>query len=163
MQMIHIKQLGKIQSNRWLCIRFIYSNVPSNLQLDGSLRLTMLTTQTIQQAENDLKLAMLRSDSSQLNQLIDEQFMFVLFDGSIINKQQELALYQTSQLTLTELALFDQRIVISNDHAIVTVKAKITTDYAGKKSHGHYSILRVWVQRGDTLKVISGQSMSLGH
>jgi len=75
----------------------------------------------IQECEEQLKEAMLQSDTSTLNKLLSIDLKFTNHLGHLMTKQDDLDAHKSKILKINEITLTDQQIKIDGGLAIVTV------------------------------------------
>lgn len=102
-----------------------------------------IETQIIQ-AEERLRLAMLRSDVNTLNELLAPELFFTNHLGQVFTKQDDLAAHQSGIIKIEQIAPSEQQIKLINNVAIVTVKVHLIGSYAGIKSDLDFRFTRVW-------------------
>ena len=105
----------------------------------------------IQGFEERLKIALLQSDVSVLNELLADDLIFTNHLGHILSKQDDLEAHLTNRLKINELTLSEQKVIIKNDIAIVTVKARIQGTFNHQESDNYFRFTRVWSQISDNL------------
>lgn len=111
--------------------------------------------------EEKLRLAMLSSDVEMLDQLISDELVFIAPNGSIASKKMDLAAHESGFQKITKLAPSEQKIHISDNFAVVTVKMQIEGTYADSNISGCYQYLRTWVKHNDSWQIISGAVIKL--
>lgn len=109
----------------------------------------ILKTQIID-AEERLRLAMLASDVSALDELLAPDLVFTNHLGQRLDKEADLSAHQSGALTISVLEPSDQQIRFLGDNvAIVSVRVQISGKYAGQPAGGDFRFTRVWAQSAD--------------
>ncbi len=109
--------------------------------------------------EEQLRQAMLASDLEELDALIDPDLLFVLADGTVVDKQADLDAHRSGRVRITKLDPSDQRIAVHNSAAVVTVLMAATGTFGGVPFEGRYRYVRFWCETATGWRVIGG-SMS---
>lgn len=98
-------------------------------------------------SEERLRLAMLASDVSALDELLASDLIFTNHLGECLSKEADLSAHQSGVLTISALVPSDQRIKLVNDSvAVVTVRVQINGKYAGQPAGGDFRFTRVWTR-----------------
>lgn len=106
--------------------------------------------------EEELRLAMIKSDVEKLDELIDESLVFVAPNGAVITKEMDLGGHKSRIQKITELLPSEQTMQLHDDCIVVTVKMDLTGTYNDISISGKYRYIRVWSKFNDTWKVIAG-------
>jgi len=113
----------------------------------------------ILEIEERLKIAMLQSDVSVLNELLADDLIFTNHLGHLMTKQDDLDAHKSNTLKINEITLTEQQIKIDSGLAIVIVKARIVGSFNGKQSENDFRFTRVWSKSvNKTWQVIVGHS-----
>ena len=123
--------------------------------------MSVLTLEQIISCEEKLKKAMMTNDVAILDELLSDKLQFVVFDGSIISKQDDLESHRVKMLKVKSLDFFERKIEIVGDTAVVTVKAKIEGEFAGNPIKQNLRYLRVWSKTVRGAQVIAGSVSSV--
>lgn len=115
-----------------------------------------LTLESIISCEEKLKVAMMNNDVATLNELLSDKLQFVVFDGSVITKNDDLKSHKAKMLKLNKLEFSEREIEIIGEHAVVTVKAYLEGSFAGNPIKDHLRYLRVWTKTSNGFQVIAG-------
>ncbi len=110
----------------------------------------------VEKFEEKLRLAMLASDVSVLDELISDSLVFTAPNGDVVNKQMDLECHKSGIQKLTELTFLERHIKIHNNFAIVAVKMKLSGTFNGGAISGIYSYTRIWSGLKDKLQVVGG-------
>jgi len=106
--------------------------------------------------EDQLRRAMLTSDLDELDPLIDANLLFVLADGTVVDKQADLDAHRSGHVRITKLDPSEQRIAVHNSAAVVTVMMFAMGSFGGVPFEGHYRYLRFWCETPTGWRVIGG-------
>ena len=115
-----------------------------------------MTHDDIASLEEHLRQAMLSDDVARLDELLDDDLVFVMADGAIINKETDLAAHASGQIRLTALDPCDQHIVIRGGAAVVSVLMGASGVYAGHVFEASYRYLRFWSETPAGWRVVGG-------
>jgi ketosteroid isomerase-like protein len=96
-------------------------------------------------AEERLRLAMLASDVSVLNELLAPEIIITSHLGELLGKQDDLAAHESGLIEIHELKPSEQHIQIHRDMAIVSVRMQLLGRYDGSPASGDFRFTRVWV------------------
>ncbi len=94
--------------------------------------------------EERLKLAMLHSDVTELDRLLAPELQFTNHFGQLMSKQDDLDAHQSDILSINEIVISEQNIILYSEVAIVTVRAFIVGIFSGVKSGNNFRFTRVW-------------------
>lgn len=111
--------------------------------------------------EEELRLAMIKSDVEKLDELIDDSLVFVSPNGMIVIKEMDLSAHRSSIQKMTQLVQSEQNIKVQNDFVVVTVKADIVGTYADTSISGKYRYLRIWSKINENWKVVAGSVVQI--
>lgn len=102
-----------------------------------------LETQILE-AEERLRIAMLRSDVKTLDELLAPSLIFTNHLGRVSSKQDDLAAHQSGTIKISELIPSEPDLRLGGDVAIVSVRVHLVGSYAGVASNGDFRFTRVW-------------------
>lgn len=108
--------------------------------MNGSIKAQII------EAEERLRLAMLCSDVTVLDELLAPELVFTSHLGQIMSKADDLAAHRSGALNIREMTPFEQRIQVVGDVAIATVKVSSTASYMGHELDGDFRFTRVWAR-----------------
>ena len=117
---------------------------------------------TIREAEEDLRLAMLRSDADALNRLLSDDLVFTTFLGTVISKEDDVEAHRSGLLQMHRVELTDQRVRIEGELAIVTCEARIDATFSGARADQRLRFTRVWRSEAGIPRVLAGQATLIG-
>lgn len=100
----------------------------------------------IEELEQRLRHAMLKSDVLALEELIADDLVFTTHTGELIDKQMDLEAYRSDIQKLTALKSQQQRVQLYGNTAVVTVKMEVAGTFEGEAFAGTYRYTRVWAQ-----------------
>jgi ketosteroid isomerase-like protein len=95
-------------------------------------------------AEERLRLAMLASDVSVLDELLAPEIIITSHLGELLQKQDDLAAHESGLFKINELEPSEQQIQLHGEVAIVSVRMQISGSYNGSPANGDFRFTRVW-------------------
>lgn len=112
--------------------------------------------------EERLRKAQLNSDLSELDELISEDLQFILFDGSVISKEDDLTAHRNRMVVFNKIDFSEQIIHCFENFATVTVKAEVVLKVGENTNHIFLRYGRTWGRVNETRwQVISGNVTSI--
>ena len=111
-----------------------------------------MAIEQIEALEETLRQAMLVSDVSTLNELIDDDLIFTLPDGSVIDKQTDLEAHRSGIQKFTALEISDRQVQDHGNFAIVIVKTEIVSQVFS----GSFRFTRVWAEQPEGWQIVAG-------
>ncbi len=113
----------------------------------------------IQRFEERLKKAMLNSDVAELDDLLAPELIFTNHLGQLMNKQDDLNIHKSGKLKIQEIDFSDQRIIMAESVAIVSVQARVVGNFSGALSESVLRFTRIWQEKSkDCWHVIAAHS-----
>ncbi|BAZ67784.1 MAG: nuclear transport factor 2 family protein [Pelatocladus maniniholoensis HA4357-MV3] len=106
-------------------------------------KIKIVETQIIK-AEEQLRLAMLASDVSTLNELLAPEIIITSHLGELLTKQDDLAAHESGLIKINELKPSEQHIQLHTEVAIVSVRMQLSGSYNGRPANGDFRFTRVW-------------------
>ena len=100
-------------------------------------------------AEERLRMAMLHSDVSALDELLAPELIFTNHLGHLLGKENDLAAYRSGMLKVKELKPSEQHLRLNGDVAIVSVRMQLSGTYDGNPADGDFRFTRVWALSSD--------------
>lgn len=94
--------------------------------------------------EERLRLAMIPSDVSTLNELLAPEIIITSHLGELLGKQDDLAAHESGLISINELKPSEQHIQIHGEVAIVSVRMQLSGSYNNKSTNGDFRFTRVW-------------------
>ncbi len=117
----------------------------------------------IQACEEKLKVAMVQSDLSVLDELMSPDLLFTNHLGQLMSKQDDLAMHQSGVLDISTILLSEQKIKFYDAIAVVSVQARIKGNFNGEESENNFRFTRVWLkQPNDRWQIVNGHSSIVG-
>ncbi|VVS94232.1 nuclear transport factor 2 family protein [Desulfoluna spongiiphila] len=99
----------------------------------------------VQNAEEALRSAMLRSDVDALDHLLAPTLFFTNHLGLIVSKEEDLDAHASGALKIDEIAPSEMRITALCDTvATVSVRVSLAGSYGGEPASGDFRFTRVW-------------------
>lgn len=108
--------------------------------------------------EEQLRIAMLRSDLSALDALIADDLLFVGPDGSVIGKAEDLELHRSGAQRISQLDFSDLLVRAYGGTAVTTVAAILAGTFNEQPFSGHFRYLRTWTKTRAGWQVIGGSA-----
>jgi hypothetical protein len=113
----------------------------------------------IVEIEERLRQAMLHSDVAELDALIAPEIIFTTHLGQLYSKEEDLAAHRSGVFKFRELTPSEQRILIHNGFAVVSVKMRVLGSYEGSETDFSIRFTRVWSKSStDSLQIIAGHT-----
>ncbi|VAX00758.1 hypothetical protein MNBD_GAMMA22-879 [hydrothermal vent metagenome] len=94
--------------------------------------------------EERLKLAMLQSDVTELEQLLAPELIYTNHFGQLMSKQDDLDAHRTGLLNINKIVISEQNIILYSENAIVTAHAHIVGSFSGIESENNFRFTRIW-------------------
>lgn len=117
-----------------------------------------MNREEIVKLEEELRQAMLKSDSAKLDKLLADTLVFTLPMGVVIDKNADLEAHSSGLQKLVKLDCSDQDIKLYDSFAIVTVQAELEGTYGANPIGGTFRYTRVWSDVNGSLKVVAGHA-----
>jgi ketosteroid isomerase-like protein len=95
-------------------------------------------------AEERLRLAMLASDVSVLEELLAPEIIITNHLGTLWTKQEDLAAHQSGAFKIDRLEPSERVMQIHGEVAIVSVRMQLLGSYNGSPANGDFRYTRVW-------------------
>lgn len=112
----------------------------------------------IEQLEERLRQAMLASDVSTLEQLLDDELVFTMHTGMLLGKAADLQTHASGQLRIAELVPAQQKIQVRGNTAIVTVQMRVSGTFSGASFSEALRYTRVWQRLDGSWRVVAGHA-----
>jgi hypothetical protein len=110
----------------------------------------------IRQVEERLRIAMLTSNVTELDALIDERLMFVGPDGGLYRKEDDLNLHRSGAEKLTRVDFEEITIELHGATAIAVVLANLAGVLNEQAFEGYYRYTRTWTRGDRGWRIIAG-------
>ena len=88
-----------------------------------------MTEMNVEQLEERLRHAMLTSDVVKLDRLVSDRLVFVMYDGTVLTKSDDLAAHRSKKIRLTKLSPSERQTQFYGDVAIVTVRMALVGSF----------------------------------
>lgn len=113
--------------------------------------------------EARLRQAMLDSDVTALETLLDRELIFVSHLGQTLGRSDDLDAHRSGLIKIHDLQTADERILLKDNVAIVAVKTQISGSFGGQPSDGVFLFTRTWLLSPDSTngRVIAATSVRL--
>ncbi len=116
----------------------------------------------IVELEERLRLAMLRSDTGVLNELIAPELMFTNHLGQFVRKQDDLDFHKSGVLQLKELVPSEQHIKLNAGFAIVSVLMHLLGTYEGNPIDFSIRYTRIWATSpSGAMQIVAGHASAI--
>ncbi len=112
--------------------------------------------QEILDAEEILRVAMVKSDIDQLQALISDDLLFTSHFGALVSKEDDIRVHQSGSLNFESIELSEHIIKLHLNFAAVSVQAEIKATFNGRPSDGSFMFTRIWSKQFGKLKVVAG-------
>jgi ketosteroid isomerase-like protein len=100
----------------------------------------------IQELEGRLRSAMLTSALDELDALLADDLLFTDRLGALWGKQDDLTAHRSGVIRIGALSASQERILVLEGAAIVSVLLEISGIFAGQEASGAFRFTRVWAQ-----------------
>ena len=96
------------------------------------------------EAEEQLRVAMLTSDVSILDELLAPELIFTNHLGQLLGKKDDLEAYMSGLLKVEQLTPSERQILLHEKVAVVSVRMHLSGTYDGNPASGDFRFTRVW-------------------
>jgi ketosteroid isomerase-like protein len=137
-------------------------NQSGSNEFESGVRGNRMTAEEIVSVHTDMfNRALKEQDYAALEGLYAGDYMLVRPDGSVLNKQEVLQDLRSGGLRLhsIELAQTEERMYGST--AVLTAESQAVSSRHGKESRSHFRLIGVYVQQGQSIKLVHFQSTFL--
>lgn len=121
-----------------------------------------MSTEFMQQiavAEERLRLAVLASDLTALDELIAPELIFTNHLGHVLTKQDDVELHRTGLLKLHQLQPSETQVRASAQLAVVSVRMRVAGAYGGAPFEEDLRYTRVWrMAANGNWEIVAGHS-----
>lgn len=104
----------------------------------------MTTEAAIRELERRIRAAMLASDVEELEALLADELVFTDHLGGLWRKRDDLDAHRAGRLHVESLEASDERILLLDGAAVVSVQLRIAGTFAGEPASGTFRFTRVW-------------------
>ena len=105
--------------------------------------------------------ALKEQDYAALEGLYADDYMLVRPDGSVLNKRGVLQDLRSGGLRVHSVELDQTKVRIYGSTAVLTAESQAVSSRYGMESRSHFRLLAVYVQQGQTIKLVQFQSTLL--
>jgi ketosteroid isomerase-like protein len=98
----------------------------------------------ILEAEEQLRIAMLNSDVSALDELLAPDLIFTNHLGQLLRKKDDLKAHESGLLRVKELTPSELNVQLHEKVAVVSVRMRLSGTYGGSPADGDFRFTRVW-------------------
>jgi hypothetical protein len=105
--------------------------------------------------------ALKEQDYSSLEGLYAVDYMLVRPDGSVLNKQEVLQDLRSGGLRFQSIELGQTEVRIYESTAVLTAESHAVSSRHGMESRSHFRLIAVYVQQGQSIKLVHFQSTAL--
>src|ERR1700722_6750479 len=109
----------------------------------------------------NLNRALKEQDYTVLEGLYAGDYMLVRPDGSVLNKQEGLQDLRGGGLRFHSIDLSQTEVRVYGSTAVLTAECQAVSSRSGMESRSHFRLLAVYVQQGQSIKLVHFQSTSL--
>ena len=113
--------------------------------------------QTLMKMERDGLAALLKRDVASFGRLVSDDAVMTTPDGASQTKAQLLADLKSGALVMESSEISDMKVRVFGDAAIVTYTTADKGKFKGQDISGRYRWTDVFVRRGGTWQIVSGQ------
>ncbi len=116
----------------------------------------------IETHENRLKDAMLSSNIEELDILLSDDLIFTDQTGTLYSKHDDINAHKTGFISINSIECSDQKILVKQDTAIVSVIMEISGIFGGNPATAKLRFTRTWYQvEQDQWQIIAAHSTQL--
>jgi hypothetical protein len=120
----------------------------------------VLKKTAIEAYEEKLRRAMLSSNLIVLDELIDDNLIFVNHFGQILTKENDMETHRSGTLHFTELNVLERTVKLLNHAAVTVTRIRLKGTFAKEPIGGEMCYTRVWEERDGKIKIIAGHCSS---
>ena len=110
---------------------------------------------------NTFNRALKEQDYIALEGLYADDYMLVRPDGSVLNKQEVLRDLRSGGLRFHSIELDQTRVRMYGSTAVLTAESQAVSSRDGMESRSHFRLTAVYVQQGQSIKLVHFQSTFL--
>ena len=105
--------------------------------------------------------ALKEQDYAVLEGLYAGDYMLVRPDGSVLNKQEVLQDLRSGGLRFRSIELGQTEVRLYGSTAVLTAESQAVSSRDGMESRSHFRLIAVYVQQGQSIKLVHFQSTAL--
>ena len=113
--------------------------------------------QTLTKIQRQWADARLKNDSSFPNQIEADDFTVVWFDGTIVNKEEDVKSYQSNDVVFTDFIIDDLKVRFYGDAGIVIGRGSIKAHAKTQDLSGKYAWTDTFVKMSGKWKAVASQ------
>lgn len=106
--------------------------------------------------EDKLRNAMLSSNIELLDELIDDDLIFVNHFGQILTKEMDIEAHRSGMLNFSDIKVLDQKSRLLNQLAITVTRVSLKGTVGSNLIEDEMCYTRVWQETEGKIKIISG-------
>jgi ketosteroid isomerase-like protein len=106
-----------------------------------------MNNQRILALEDQLKTAMMSSDTVVLDKLLDDDLIFTNHLGQIMSKNDDLEAHRTGFVKINSIEHSEWQIKLKENIAIVSVLSRIHGEFGGEESNVALRFTRIWQKK----------------
>jgi ketosteroid isomerase-like protein len=106
--------------------------------------------------------ALKEEDYAALEGLYASDYILVRPNGSVLNKQEVLQDLRSGGLRFHSIELGQAEVRVYGSTAVLTAESQMVSSRNGVESRSHFRLIAVYVQQGQSIKLVHFQSTSLG-
>ena len=110
----------------------------------------------IQQYEERLRVAMLQSDVAALDELIDDDLLFVGLGGEIHTKEDDLQQHRSGAQRMSHADWLAVEVRHYGAVCITVVTAQLSGTFVAQPFSGQFRYIRTWAERESAWRVVAG-------
>ncbi len=110
--------------------------------------------------EEILRKAMLSSNLKTLDDLIDDDLIFVNHFGQILTKEADIEAHRSGLLNFTEIKVMDQRVKLLDTSAVTVTRVSLKGTFGADPIEDEMCYTRIWQNIGGKMKIITGHCSS---
>jgi ketosteroid isomerase-like protein len=120
-----------------------------------------VTRAAIKHAEERLRAAVLAGDVAALDALLHDAVVFVGADGSVLRKEDDLALYRSSAQRVSRYDVRELVVELHGPVAVACVRVEVAGDVGGAPFEGAYRYTRTYVQEDGAWRIVAAHASRL--
>ena len=117
----------------------------------------MRAEQGLLKVNNEYDEALVRGDTSALERIFGEEFIYTSTSGEVVNKSQQLELIRSGQMKIESGASDDVQVRLYGNIALVIGSFKAKGQFKGQAFDSTERYTSVWVKRGGRWQLIAEQ------
>ena len=106
--------------------------------------------------EERLREAMLIGDVNSLDNLINDNLIFVNHFGQILTKEADIEAHRSGVLNFTDIKILVQKVILLENSAVTVTRAALKGIFGIETIEDEMCYSRVWQMNGDKLTIVSG-------